>query len=302
MEYSPQLARALDDLKRITGLSLEVQEKTPEKMDAAARQIRLLCSAYRSKYDRDFFLLELLNGRIPSHNIPVLASQFHIPAGDTRVLFVLESSGNLEGIATEILKNLFPERNSTFLIPVNLHQIAILQTVSGKSKKKINEQTAYAISDTLSTEALICVKLSYSMAFHHLEDLPSVFQDCCTALKIGSIFYSGQSVYPCSKLGIGQLIYQLPLSSCERFLKEVFGEKIPRKLDDELLHSVDVFFKNNLNIAETARQLHMHRNTFIYRLEQLEKSTGLDLRNFEDALVFKIASMVISYLQTERST
>jgi carbohydrate diacid regulator len=161
---------------------------------------------------------------------------------------------------------------------------------------------AYTILDTLSTEALISVRISYSNTMDSLDELPQAYQSCCTALRIGRIFNSEQTVYPCDKLGIGQLICQLPVPLCENFLKEIFGENIPDALDDDVVHAVNAFFKNNLNIAETARQLHMHRNTFIYRLEQIQKNTGLDLRIFEDAIVYKIASMIISYLQTERST
>ena len=132
-------------------------------------------------------------------------------------------------------------------------------------------------------------------------DLPEAFRETSLALKVGKLFYSEQTVFPYNELGIGRLIYQLPVSLCENFLKEIFGPDVPEAFDEETLGTVNRFFQNNLNIAETSRQLHMHRNTLIYRLEQIQKRTGLDIRLFEDAMTFKIAIMVLNYLQSERN-
>ena len=156
---------------------------------------------------------------------------------------------------------------------------------------------AETIVDTLNTEALIRVRLSYSSVMNTLVDIQKAFQETNLALKVGRLFYSEQNIFPYNELGIGRLIYRLPVSLCENFLSEIFGSPIPKTLDPELMATVNRFFLNNLNIAETARQLHMHRNTLIYRLEQIEKQTGLDLRLFDDAMTFKIAMMVINYLK-----
>lgn len=301
MEYTPELTKSLNDLQRIVGLSLDIHAGTAEEMNEAASQIRLLCSAYKNKYDRNYFLQELIYGRIPVHDVHDMAARFHINPDERRILYLLEAGSPIEGVAMEILKNLFPSTTKTYLIPTDRHHVAILQTLKKRTTPDMVHRTACMISDTLNTEALISVNISYSRFIETLEDVPSAFQDSNLALKIGNLFNSGQTIYPCSRLGIGQLIYQLPVPLCENFLAEIFGDNIPYTLDDDLIHAVNVFFRNNLNIAETARQLHMHRNTFIYRLEQIEKNTGLDLRLFEDAMNFKIASMIISYLESERS-
>lgn len=155
--------------------------------------------------------------------------------------------------------------------------------------------------DTLNTEALAHVHLSYSSVIETLADLPESFRETSLALKVGKLFYSEQTIFPYNELGIGRLIYQLPVTLCESFLKELFGEDIPESFDEDTTVTINRFFQNSLNIAETSRQLHMHRNTLIYRLEQIQKRTGLDLRLFEDAMTFKIATMVINYLHAERN-
>ena len=163
-------------------------------------------------------------------------------------------------------------------------------------------QVARMIVDTLNMEALTQVHLSYSSVIETLAELSGAFKETSLALKVGKLFYPEQTIFPYNELGIGRLIYQLPVTLCENFLKEIFGEEVPETLDEETSVTISRFFQNNLNIAETSRQLHMHRNTLIYRLEQIQKRTGLDLRNFEDAMTFKIATMVMNYLHTERSS
>lgn len=121
------------------------------------------------------------------------------------------------------------------------------------------------------------------------------------ALEVGKIFYMENDTVSYGNLGIGRLIYQLPISLCEMFLREVFGEDIPDDLDEETMVTIQKFFENNLNISETARQLYVHRNTLVYRLERIEKALGLDIRTFEDAMLFKIALMVISHMNYQKS-
>ena len=299
MEYTPQLAKSLNELNRITGLSLDIHTETTEEMEQAAKQLQRLSSAYQKKYDKNYFLEELLKGHISTQDIHDLAARYHISLEEPRILFLLETNISATELVTEILKHLFPAGSGTCLLPTDSRQIVVLQTRKKQDSPEEIHQAARTISDTLNMEALTSVRISYSDILDRLEDIPDAFRDTRTALKIGTIFNAEQMIYPCSKLGIGQLIYELPATVCENFLREVFGEHIPHTFDDELFHTVNIFFKNNLNIAETARQLHMHRNTLIYRLEQIQKKTGLDLRIFEDAIVFRIASMVISYLQTK---
>ena len=164
------------------------------------------------------------------------------------------------------------------------------------------DQLAHMIVDTLNMEALTHVQAAYSGTVETLMDVSQAYKETSLALKVGKLFYPEQTIFPHDRLGIGRLIYQLPVSICENFLKEIFGGEVPRAFDEETTATINKFFQNNLNIAETSRQLHMHRNTLIYRLEQIERRTGLDIRKFEDAMTFKIATMVINYLQTERKS
>ena len=300
MDHTQELTKALTELKRITGISLNVNADSPEEAEQAVTQIRCLCTAYKEKYNKTDFLQGLMTGGIPAYDIAERAARLHIAADDRRVLFLLESR-HIDETVTEILKNMFPSQTKTYLVPVTENTLALLRPLRSGETESDSRRIARTIVDTLSTEALIRVQLAYSFIITSLTGLPEAFRETSLALKVGKLFYSAQTVFPYNELGIGRLIYQLPVSLCENFLKEIFGSDVPESFDEETLGTINRFFQNNLNIAETSRQLHMHRNTLIYRLEQIEKRTGLDVRLFEDAMTFKIAIMVLNYLQSERN-
>ena len=298
MDYTSELDRALSELKRITGVAVSVKADTPEETELALSQIRCLCAAYKEKYNKADFLKSLMTEGIPSYDVGDRAARLHIDPEEKRVLFLLEAR-TIDDTLTEILKNLFPSRSTTYLVPMSENRIAVLRPLKAGETTDSMRQIARTIVDTLNMEALTHVQLSYSSVIDTLAELSSAFRETSLALQVGKLFYSEQTVFPYNELGIGRLIYQLPVSICERFLEEIFGKEIPEAFDDETTATINRFFQNNLNIAETSRQLHMHRNTLIYRLEQIQKRTGLDLRTFEDAMTFKIATMVINYLHTE---
>ncbi len=300
MDQTQELTKALAELKRITGVSMEVSADSPEAVEQAVNQIRCLCTAYKEKYNKTDFLQGLMTGGIPAYDIAERANRLHINPEDKRVLFLLESR-HIDETMAEILKNMFPSQTKAYLVPVSENTLALLRPVKSGEKADDSRRIARTIVDTLNTEALAQVQLSYSFVFESLADLPEAFRETSLALKVGKLFYSEQTVFPYNELGIGRLIYQLPVSLCENFLKEIFGDDVPEAFDEETLGTINRFFQNNLNIAETSRQLHMHRNTLIYRLEQIQKRTGLDVRLFEDAMTFKIAIMVLNYLQSERN-
>lgn len=300
MKHTQELEKALAELKRITGITMDVRTESPEETENALTQIRCLCTAYREKYNKADFLKGLMTGGIPAYDIAERAARLHIRPDERRVLFLLEAR-NIDEAVTEILKSLFPAQTKTYLVPVTENSVAVLRPVRAGETGEDSRRVARMIVDTLNTEALAQVRMSYSFVFDSLAELPEAFRETGLALRVGRLFYSEQTIFPYNELGIGRLIYQLPVSLCENFLKEIFGSDIPASFDEETLVTVNRFFQNNLNIAETSRQLHMHRNTLIYRLEQIEKHTGLDVRLFEDAMTFKIAIMVLNYLQAERN-
>ena len=256
----------------------------------------------KEKFNKNHFLKSLMTGSVSPLDAMEDALRLHIAPEERRILFLLEKKGPLNDTVKEILKNLFPSQTKSYLVPMTECGVAILRPVKAAESEQEISQLAHMIVDTLNAEALTQVWVAYSGVIGHLTELAGAWQETSLALKVGKLFYSEQTVFPYNRLGIGRLIYRLPIPICEGFLKELFGNDIPDSMDEETTATINRFLQNNLNIAETSRQLHMHRNTLIYRLDQVEKRTGLDLRRFEDAMTFKIASLVMNYLQTERNS
>lgn len=298
MNHSTELERALKNLTQLTGVTMQVDAQNETEARLAARQIHCLCLAYREKYDRNHFLRQLLTGEIPASSASTLsdAKRLHIEPERETVLYVLETDSEFDDTAMEILKMLFPARLKVYIVPMTADKTAVLYPAGDLDDAGIR-QTACMMADTLNTEALISVYIAHSGVLPGIAAFRDGYGDVLPALRIGKLFYPEQLIFSCDRLGIGRLIDRLPKPDCEKFLVEVFGTVHPDWLNAEFSSVIDQFLQCNLNIAETARQSHMHRNTLIYRLEQVQKHTGLDLRRFEDAMTYRIASMILNYLQ-----
>lgn len=296
--YTPELSKALTELKDLTGTSFEVNYETPEELEHILSQLRCLILAYKEKYNKTDFLLNLMTGEPPSYDVAKRAKLFHIDPNQPRILFLINFKSSVNNTIIEILSNLIDSREKTHIIQVNNHQLALLKSIKAKESSSDVRDFCDMIIDTLHMEALVSVHISFSKTLTHLTEVGAAYRETAMALKVGKLFNFEERVYPYNKLGVGRLIYELPLSVCKNFIREVFGDEIPDIFDSETNNIINKFIINNLNIAETSRQLYMHRNTLIFRLEKIQNATGLDLRIFEDALTFRIATMVIQYYRT----
>ena len=267
----------------------------------AAFQIQNLIVAYKERFDKDSFIKNLLLDTLLLVDIYNRAKKLHIDADVRRVVMILELQQEKDHSSMESVKSFFGGKSKDFITAVDEKSIIIVKELEDGEGYAEMDKLAHAILDTLGLNQNEETHIAYGTIVNELKEVSRSYKEARMALDVGKIFFGEKDVIAYSSLGIGRLIYRLPTSLCENFLHEIFGEEIPQALDEETTATVNKFLQNNLNIAETSRQLHMHRNTLIYRLEQIEKRTGLDLRQFEDAMTFKIASMVMNYLYTERN-
>ena len=263
----------------------------------AVSQIQNLVIAYKEHFDKNNFFQNLLLDNLLLVDIYNRAKKLRIETEQPRVVFLIEAQNDKDNIAMELLKNLFEEQGGCYLTAVEQKNIIMIKGVTSINAYEEVEQTAQVIVDMLNSEAMLVAKVAYGTIVGELKEVSKSYKEAKMALDVGKIFYSERSITAYNTLGIGRLIYQLPINLCRIFIKEIFGDSIPEELDDELLTTVQKFFDNNLNVSETSRQLYIHRNTLVYRLDKLQKATGLDLRVFEDAITFKIALMVVKYMK-----
>lgn len=266
----------------------------------AVCQIRNLVLAYREQFDRNNFMQNVVLGNMLVVDMYNKAKRLHIEQAE-RVVYIIDVGGKKDGAVMETVKNLFAVQTRDFVTEVDEKCMILVKDVRHMPTEEDLADLAQMIVDNLHTEAMVPVRVGYGNRVELLQDISRSYQEARMALEVGSIFYAEKETLSYSRLGIGRLIYQLPVSLCEMFLKEVFGEKLPDVFDEEATVTIQKFFDNNLNISETARQLYVHRNTLVYRLERIEKAVGLDIRAFEDAMLFKIAMMVMAHMNYQKN-
>ena len=263
----------------------------------ATFQIQELMVAYRERFDKDNFIKNLLLDNLLLVDIYNRAKKLHIETNVRRVVFLIETKQEKDINALETVRSLFATKTKDFITAVDEKNIILVKEVKPNEDYADLEKTASVILDMLSSEAMTKVRVAYGTVVNDIKEVSRSYKEAKMALDVGKIFYNGKNVVAYGTLGIGRLIYQLPLPLCRMFIREIFDGKSPDEFDEETLTTINKFFENSLNVSETSRQLYIHRNTLVYRLDKLQKSTGLDLRVFEDAITFKIALMVVKYMK-----
>ena len=267
----------------------------------AVCQIRNMVAAHMEQFDRNNFMQNILLGNMLVVDMYNKAQKLHIEQSE-RVVFVIDVERKKDSTIMEMVKNLFVTKAKDFVTEVDEQSIILVKDTRDMKDESNLENLAEMIVDNLHEEAMVRVRVGYGNRVRNLQDIAKSYQEAKMALEVGRIFYADKEIISYSKLGIGRLIYQLPMSLCEMFIQEVFGGGIPDIFNEETLTTIQKFFENNLNISETARQLYVHRNTLVYRLERLEKIIGLDIRKFDDAMTFKIAMMVLDHMHYQGHT
>ena len=236
---------------------------------------------YEEKHDRGTFVKNIIMDNILPGDIYIRAKELHFATDAPRAVFLVRQVGHSDVATVDILSGLFPDKMQDFVLSINE-----------------TEKVALSIEETLKNELFIKTVIGIGTVAEHLRELADSYKEAQTAIEVGKVFDNESSIMHYENLGIGRLIYQLPTTLCEIFLSEVFKKSAIDSLDQETLFTINKFFENNLNVSETSRKLFVHRNTLVYRLEKIKKLTGLDLRQFDHAIVFKVALMVRKYLSS----
>ncbi len=263
----------------------------------AVSQLQNLIIAYKEKVDRNSFFQNLILDNMLLVDIYNRAKKLHVVAEQDRAVFVIETKTEKDINAREMVTELFSSQNGNYITAVDEKHIILIKALEHDGSYNELDEVARVLVDMLNSEAMTTARVAYGTIVHEIKDISKSYKEAKMALDVGKIFYVEKVIVAYNTLGIGRLIYQLPVNLCQIFIDEIFGDHPPSEIDDEILMTVHKFFENNLNVSETSRQLYIHRNTLVYRIEKLQKSTGLDIRLFDDALTLKIALMVVNYMK-----
>ena len=256
---------------------------------------------YEEKHDRGTFVKNIIMDNILPGDIYIRAKELHFATDSPRAMFLIRQVGHSDVATVDVLTAMFPDKMQDFVLSINETDVAVVKQVSGNVTAEDMEKVAQSMEETLKNELRIKTIIGIGTVAEHLRELADSYKEAQTAIEVGKVFDTEKSIMHYENLGIGRLIYQLPTTLCEIFLKEVFKKNSLDSLDQETLFTINKFFENSLNVSETSRKLFVHRNTLVYRLEKIRKLTGLDLRQFDHAIVFRVALMVRQYLASREN-
>lgn len=260
-------------------------------------QLKNLIVAYRERLDENGFIQNLLLDNMLLVDIYNRAKKLEIENNVNRVVMIIKTYETKDNNSLEMIKNIFAENERDYITAIDEKSIIIIKDIGQDTSYKEVEKVANILVDMFNTEIMIKAKVAYGTIVNDLKHISKSYKEAKMSIEVGEIFYNEKNVIGYNTLGIGRLIYQLPVNLCKMFMNEVFNGNLPDTFDEETITTIHKFFENNLNISETARKLYIHRNTLVYRLEKFQKATGLDIRIFDDALTFKLALMVVSYMK-----
>ena len=263
----------------------------------AVFQIQNLLVAYKERFDKDNFIKNLLLDNLLLVDIYNRSKKLHIDTEVRRVVYIIEANRDKEGNDLERVRSIYGGKSKNFVTAVDEKDIIVVRELGEYETYEDLNKTAEVILDLFRGETRQEIHIAYGTIVGDIREVSRSYKEARMALDVGKIFFKEKNIVAYSTLGIGRLIYQLPIQLCKMFIKEIFDSKSPDDFDEETLTTIYKFFENNLNVSETSRQLYIHRNTLVYRLDKLQKSTGLDLRVFEDAITFKIALIVVEYIK-----
>ena len=261
-----------------------------------AVSINNIKTLYDEKHDKATFVKNIILDNILPGDIFAKARELHFSSDASRAVLLVRVQANSSVSAFDVVQNLFPDKQKDFVFNVNETDIVLVKEVKPGIESKDLEKLARSIVDTLGGEFYTKAQVGIGSVIAGIKDLARSFREAQAALEVGKVFDTERLIVSYDNLGIARIIYQLPTTLCEQYLREVFKKGSIESLDHETLFTIQKFFENNLNVSETSRKLFVHRNTLVYRLEKIKKLTGLDLREFDHAIIFKVALMVKKYL------
>jgi len=256
-------------------------------------------TSYEEKHDRSAFIKNIISDNILPGDVYVRAKELHFQADVARVVFLIRQTEKTDVSAVEVLQNLFPDRQRDFVLCISETDLVLIKEMAPGFESEDLIAIAESIEKTMARELGVKTVIGIGTAAKHLRELADRYKEAQVAIEVGKVFDDDKSIINYENLGLGRIVYQLPTTLCEMFLSEVFKKNPIEALDQETLYTINKFFENNLNVSETSRKLFVHRNTLVYRLEKIKKLTGLDLREFDHAIIFKVALMVKKYLNSQ---
>lgn len=301
MNTSQKLESALRELQKLTDLPLQLTASDDFEAEELLLKVQALSTAYKEAHNKESILRRWITNDISTADFFSFTERMHIDREDNRGIYLVQLKHDVTSEIITVLKNMIHD-SASWIIPYHNNQLIIILRFPKRKKTGLKEK-AYEILTTFNTELMEHAMIAYGEMTTSLEQLPDAYQKAYMALQVGRIFYPDRTIFDYTEMGIGCLLYDVSEVSCREYIRVNLGPQFLTEespiFQSDILQTALCFLNNNLNIAETARQLHIHRNTLLYRLEQIQNETGMDIRRFEHAMSYKLCSMILFYLKNK---
>ncbi|MBQ8201674.1 MAG: helix-turn-helix domain-containing protein [Clostridia bacterium] len=242
-----------------------------------------------------------LRGELAGSELEALSHEHQLPDDLKRCVMVFHIVQTDNERAYDLLRDITPMQDKDVLIDMDRHSVVLIKDMTEEDSVEELTQFAQALQETLMGETAHQMTIGIGRSRHTMDELRESYMEARRAIEVGRIFKPEESIYVYSRLILERFLTELPQDISAYYHSLLFNRKNQRLFNEEMLYTIDMFFKKDLNLSDTARQLYIHRNTLVYRLDKVQKQTGLDLRSFEDAVTFKIL-MELKKVSGERTS
>jgi carbohydrate diacid regulator len=244
-----------------------------------------------SHSNREQSLRQMLRGDVEGAEFESLAAEHNIPIHMNRcVLYFYFQDMEVEAAIRVMMDAMDSEHD--IVTEVGHHAVAMLKAVDEDADFAELEEYANAFESSFLTETGATVFIGISDPRKELAAIPEAFAEARSAINVGRVYHANKRVFVYRNLLLERFLNEVSPELGASYNAMIFNRKTARLFNDEMIHTIETFFDNSLNLSETARKLYIHRNTLVYRLEKVQRAIGLDLRNFDDAVTFKMMMLL----------
>lgn len=241
----------------------------------------------RTETSFDVYRRTLL-GELTGAELDALSHEYQLPRDLERCVMVFHMVQTDRERAYDLLEEITPLEDRDVLIDMDRHTVALIKDVEEVISSDELIQYGQALQETLMSETAHQITVGIGRTCHTVEELRESYSEARKAIEVGRQFQPEASIFAYSRLILERFLMEMPPDVNAAYHSMLFNRRNQRLFNEEMLYTIDMFFKKDLNLSDTARQLYIHRNTLVYRLDKVQRQTGLDLRSFEDAVTFKI--------------
>jgi len=267
---------------------LAVESGHEDLLQLAGILVETICKAEGGHHNAQDVYRRVMLDELSGPEMDAMAHEQGIPFEASRCVMLFQIIQTSHASAYSLLSELIPQEEGDCLVEMDRHMVALVKDMAPVESEDELDQFAQAVSETLMSETAHQAIVGIGTPRNSLSALGESYREARRAMEVGRIFKPQETICQFRKLLLERFLTEVPRDVSLYYHNLLFNRRTARLFNEEMLYTIEMFFKKDLNLSDTARQLYIHRNTLVYRLDKVQRLIGLDLRKFEDAVTFKI--------------